>query len=203
MNQRQSLFDQFRALPPILQWGVYIVLGIIVFLVWSEHIAPKSHQFKDRADRIAADVRTVRDTAAMESQIRRHQDIIHGVGQVQKPRSAAQGEIALNQAVNEVVGEHTVTNFSYATRGQQALRAGALPGLTGTMRAQMLTGDLKFNATPDTAMAIIAQLEARPEIELIQMARISRIAGRRVSVHLMLEAWVLPTDGSPRRGGTI
>lgn len=202
MTTQPTLFDRFRTMPRIVQWGAYIAIGIVVFLIWSDYIAPVSREFKERADEIAADVRTVRDTAAMDRQIRAHEDIIRGVGVVQKPRPASQGEIALNQAVNEVVGEFTVTNYSYSMRVQGSLSAGALPGLTGGLRPQLLTGDLKFNATPDVTMAIIAKLESHPEIESLSTVRISRIAGRRVSAHIMLEAWVLPTDGA-RRGGSI
>ena len=202
MSQQTSLIDQFRSMPVIVQWGAYIAVGIVVFLFWSDYIAPVSLEYKQAADRIAEDVRTVRDTAAMEAQIRRHEDIIRGVGPVLKPRPAAQGELALNQAVNEIIGEHDVSNFSYSMRIQGTMSAGALSGLTRNVRPQLLSGDLKFNATPETAMAIIAQLEARPEIEAIASGRLSRMAGRRVSVHLMLEAWVLPTDDR-RRGGSV
>lgn len=202
MNQRQTIFERFRQLPPVVQWGAYIVLGIVVFLVWSDHLAPLSRDYKDQADRIAADVRTVRDTEALQGQIRQQRDVILGIGPVLTPRPAAVGELALSHAVNEVVGKYNVSNFSFGTRNLQAMRAGALPGLTGTMRAHMLTAELKFNATPEMVIEIIADLEARPEIDLIQSVRMTRMAGRRVSAIIFLEAWVLPTDGGGRGGRT-
>lgn len=202
MTQQQSLSQQFRALPRLVQWGAYAAIGIVVFLIWSDYIAPMSQMYKEDADRIAEDVRTVRDTRAMNNLIAQHEDIIRAMGQVQKPRPASQGEIALNQAVNEVVGGYSVTNYSYSMRVQGSLSTGSLPGLTRGKRAQLLSGDLKFNADPDVAIAIIAQLESRPEIESINTVRLSRIAGRRVSAHIMLEAWVLPTDDASR-GGSI
>jgi hypothetical protein len=199
----KTLFDRFREMPRAIQWGTYFALGLVIFLVWSERIAPLARDFKTSADRISADLRVVRDTAAMQQQIDSMQDTIHGVGQVLRPRPAADGEIALNRAVNEVLQDFNISNDSFSARVRGSLQRGSLPGLTGNSPAQLLSGELKFNATPDDAIAIIAALEMRPEIEAINTIFLTRIAGRRVSVQITMEAWVLPLDGGGRRGGTI
>lgn len=189
-------------MPRVVQLGAVAGVAIVIFLIWADYIAPKSREFKERADRIAADVRTVRDTDAMDSSIRQLRETIYGLGEVQPPRPEADGKVAMNRAVNAVMREHTISNDSFSTRVQGSLRPDTLYSLTGGARVQLLTGDLQFDATPDTAIAMISQLESRPEIESITTVRMSRISGRRVRTQVILEAWVLPS-GAPARGGSI
>ncbi len=202
MSGTQQLLERFREMPRLVQWGVYVGIGIIVFLIWTDLIAPKSIEFKERADRIAEDVRTVRDTEAMDHSVRQLRDTIAGLGPVQLPRPEAEGELALTRTVTNMLRQFSVTNDSFSARVQGSLRPDALPGVTGESRVQLVTGDLTFDASPDVAIAIISELESRPEIESITTVRMTRISGRRVRVTAVLEAWVLPL-GAPRAGGSV
>lgn len=196
-----TIFDRYQQQPQVVRWGILAALGIVVFLVWSDYIRPLNHDFKDRADRIAADVQMVRDTEALDQEIKQLEETIHGMGAVQRPRPEGDGKIALNRAVNEVLQQYSISDDSFSTRVSGSLQRGSLPGLTTETPAQLLTGELKFDASPDDAIAIIAALEMRPEVEAVNTVFLSRIGGRRVGVQITLEAWVLPLQRS-RRGGS-
>ena len=59
--------------------------------------------------------------------------------------------------------------------------------------AERITGDLRFEATPEVAMRIIAALESSSEVEAVSTLKIDRMAGRveKVQVRLAVEAWAL------------
>ncbi|MCZ6494322.1 MAG: hypothetical protein O6933_09610, partial [Planctomycetota bacterium] len=64
------------------------------------------------------------------------------------------------------------------------------------------TGDFRFDAAPDEAIAIIAELESSPMIEAISSVRITRVSGtRKVTVDLTVEAWIVSAEPRRRMGG--
>ena len=67
-----------------------------------------------------------------------------------------------------------------------------------------ITGDLRFDASPQEATAIIAELEASPKIEAVSRVRLTRQGGRpKVTVDLSVESWIIATKRQGRRGGGV
>jgi hypothetical protein len=58
-------------------------------------------------------------------------------------------------------------------------------------RIVRISGDLRFDAEPEDTAAIIAALEARPEVESISLVRMLRKDGRTLGVTLTINAWVV------------
>jgi hypothetical protein len=125
---------------------------------------------------------------------------------VERPGHHAEAGPLLTRTVNEILQKHNASKDNFSLRGAQKLKRGLLAGIAGPReRLERLTADVRFNATPEAATAIIAELESRPEIEGISALRITRFSGViRVTVDLVLEAWVSSEDApSARVGGPI
>ena len=61
-----------------------------------------------------------------------------------------------------------------------------------------LSGELKFDATPEQAIAYIAAFEAHPDIEAVSSVRLTKTSAGKVTVRLTLEVWV---EATSRLGG--
>ena len=69
-------------------------------------------------------------------------------------------------------------------------------------QVERITGDLRFDATPEVAAEIIAELEASPDIDAISNIRMTRQPGpRKVTVDLTVETWIITAERRGRGGG--
>jgi hypothetical protein len=195
--------DRFRQLPPLVQWAVSAAVALIVFLVWSDYIQPKISELNAEARTYEEQIERLRRADRLAGEIHQLRDTIRAVGEVQPPRTPSQGEAALHNAINELTTQHYASNVTFNMRPGGTLPRGALSELTGGAQAERLTARVNFEASPNDAMAIIAGLESRPEIETITSAHLTRASGRRLSVVLNVEAWVLPQDQTAARGRGI
>jgi len=194
---RQSA-ERFRQLPPLVQWGVYVAVALIVFFLWNDYIRPQVNELNAEAQRYEERIERLHGADRLAGRIRMMRDTIRAVGDVQPPRAPSEGEAALHNAINELTQEYSASNVTFNMRPGGTLPRGALNELTGGAQAERLTARVNFEAAPDDAMAIIAGLESRPEIETITSAHLTRSSGRRLNVTLNVEAWTLPQD----RGST-
>jgi hypothetical protein len=64
-----------------------------------------------------------------------------------------------------------------------------------------ITGNLRFDATPEEAIAIIAELEANTTIEAVSDVRVTEQSGRQVRVDLTVESWIVSLEQRPQRTG--
>ena len=69
------------------------------------------------------------------------------------------------------------------------------------IRGERLTGDLKFSAKPEVALAILCDLETSPDIDQFSIVRLSKDQNGKVKVHYVLEAWVIASEGSSSAAG--
>ena len=69
---------------------------------------------------------------------------------------------------------------------------------------ERITGDLRFDASPTEAIAIIAELEASPTIEAVSDVRMTLQGGRqKVRVDLTVESWIVSSGRRSRRVGGV
>lgn len=198
----QSL-ERFRQLPPLVRWGTYAAIALIVFLAWDGFVRPKISDLNAEARSYEQRIEGLRRADFLVLQVHQLRDTIRAIGGVKAPRTPSEGEAALHNAINELTARHSASNVTFNMRPGGTLPRGALGDLTGGAQAERLTARVNFEASPDDAIAIIAGLESRPEIETITSAHLTRASGRRLSVVLNVEAWVLPQDRAASVGRGI
>jgi hypothetical protein len=194
MSEHASSFERFRAFPRAIQWAVLAVLAVLLFLVWDEYIAPIGHDWNERADDIQADVNEVRAVHASVREVRNIEDVVTNLGPVEPPTGESVGTASFNNIVNQVIKKHGAVNDSLGFRSKGNLPKDVSPSISRNKRVERWTGDLKFDATPSAAAAIIADLEASPDIEAVESIRMTRDTQGKVKVHLTIEAWVLSSE---------
>lgn len=202
MSERASKMDRFRALPRAIQWAAIAALGMVLFLAWDWYIAPAADRWNKEADAIQNRVHEVRAVQDATSDVGTIRGLVTNLGPVEPPTGESIGAAQFNNVVNQVIKKHGATNDSLGLRSKGKLPKTALPSFARGKRIERWTGDLKFDATPSAAAAIIADLEASPDIEAIESVRISRDAQGKVKVHLAIEAWVLSGEAQPAIGAT-
>jgi hypothetical protein len=112
----------------------------------------------------------------------------------------SEGAEQMAQAVVEVVKKHSTNNFSYDAQRASARLAGGT-ATAGGQRLSKVSGEVQFEATPEEAAKIIADLEASPAIEGISSLGFQRRDGeRKLVVRLTVEAWVFAARSSGRMG---
>lgn len=194
---RESI-ERFRQLPRLVQWGFLIVVGIVLFLIWDQYIAPVTREWNERASRIESQLQMVRDADRLNSDVLKLRETIIGIGEVELPRNVDIAKRQVEEAVNEVTGRFSISNHSFSYRESGTVGRGALAGLPGGQNVEKITGDLRFEASPEDAVAVIAALESRSEIERLVSLQMLKLPNRRVSVRLSLEAWGVPNTAAAR-----
>ncbi|MCZ6852116.1 MAG: hypothetical protein O7F17_10795 [Planctomycetota bacterium] len=203
MTKTQTIWNRFRQLPRAVQWAGLAAIGIGLFLLYDEHVRPITTTWHDHADEMLTEVGEAAKSENRSRQLRAMREPILGLGAVETPSNEAQGSNALNDAVNEVLKRHNVTRDSFNLRGATRLPRSTLSQIIQTNQlVQRITGDFRFDAAPDEAIAIIAELESSPMIEAISSVRITRVSGtRKVTVDLTVEAWIVSAEPRRRMGG--
>ena len=85
-----------------------------------------------------------------------------------------------------------IRSYGLDMRPAQALPSSVLPDVAARIGGVMgrLTADLRFEATPEAATAVVAALDADPAVDAISDLRITyRRDTRRVSVQMTVEKW--------------
>ncbi len=203
MTKTQTIWNRFRQLPRALQWASLAAIGIGLFLLYDQHVRPITTTWHDHADEMLKEVGEAARSENRSRQLRAMREPILGLGAVETPGNEAQGSNSLNDAVNEVLKRHSVTRDSFNLRGATRLPRNTLSQIIQPNQlVQRITGDFRFDAAPDEAVAIIAELESSPMIEAISSLRITRVSGtRKVTVDLTVEAWIVSAEPRKRMGG--
>ncbi len=204
MRRVESIWAAYRRAPKTVQWSIGAAVVAVLFLVWNDFVVRLTDEWDLRAQRMLANVdRVAGDTQRLQS-LGRLRPVVLGLGPLDEPGSESDAEKRLNMAINEVLKEHTVLKDSFNYRGPSKLRRGTLSRVIAPgQQVEHITGDLRFDATPETAAKVIAQLEASADIDAISSLRMTRQAGpRRVTVVLTVEAWIVTAERRARGRGS-
>ncbi|MHC4776206.1 MAG: hypothetical protein ACYTBR_13205, partial [Planctomycetota bacterium] len=204
MTSTENLWQRYLRLPRAGQWAVAAAVGIALFMAWNDYVLTWAAALNDQADKLLADAREAAGGERRARRLNGLRNVIQGLGPVERPGSESQADdLALNDAVNEVLKAHRVSEDSFNYRGPEKLKRGTLSQiLRPGQRVERITGDLRFDASPEEAIAIIAELEASPTIEAVSDVRLAVLAGRqRVRVDLTVESWIESSESRTRRGG--
>ncbi len=199
------LLNRFLSLPRAIQWALLAAIGVTLFLAWDSWVGPMVEDLDRKAETISNDVRSIRAARDLATDLRKTElsNIVTGVGAVRPPRSPAAGTGSFTTVVNELMKKHGITDQDFSLRTRGKLPKNALIGvLPAGKRAERLTGDLKFSAKPEVAVAILAALESSPDIEQVSSVRMTKDQGGKVKVQYTLEAWVQATETATAGSGS-
>lgn len=195
MSEAASIMDRYRRMPRAIRWALLAAIGIALFEVREIVLRPFANAWDHKAEIIEDRVSQVRASQDISREIDQMHDLVRDLGPVDVPRNEADGQKSLNAAIGQVLQKNGATNQSWAIGPKGNLSKTALPSIANGKRIERLAGDLKFDATPKAAAAIIAELESNPDIETVDSVRMTRDAsGGKVKVHLTIEAWVLASE---------
>ena len=201
MNEQSTWSQRFAQLPRAAQWALIGAVVIIALLIYTDYLWKFADEWNDEADGIRSQVRQAALTNSGFDRIDRMKDLISGVGPVVKPTTEADANKALTQSVNAILKLHSVSNDDFKIRPPARLPTGTLEKIVQgrNQRVERLTGELRFDASPEHTLAILAELESSEDIESVSHVRLNKLPGtRKLSVRLTVEAWILSSVA--RRG---
>lgn len=194
-----SLSDTWRNTSPVIRWS--LVAGVVVLggyfaltPLWN-----KAESLKRRGDSLESALRKRADFATEKS--------IDGAvitGTLEKLGSPNMpGKLkaeAFARVVDGVLSRNQVVGSVTERKVRLATEATATLGM-GTIDRLIL--EVTFEATPDTVVAILAELEKAPEVAAVSRVRIDKSVARdegsqTVRATITPEAWVLAADSSAR-----
>ena len=173
-----------------MQWSVYALLGLLLFLIWDRAAWPLTTDWNQRATAIQDNVRQVRESQELLEQFQSLHSQITAIGAVKLPGDKARRNSAVQNLVNEILGKYSVSEQSLVITDGRVTK-GTLKSVTGSSKLGAIKGELQFTATPDVATAIISELESDEHIEFISVVRLNKAPGKKIKVRLTLEAWVI------------
>jgi hypothetical protein len=203
MTTTRNLWHRYRQLPRAGQWAIAATVAVALILIWTDHVMVWATAWNEQADELLNDARDAAGGERRVSRVDGLRNTIQGLGPVQRPGQEAQAEMALNDAVNEVLKRHTVSRDSFNYRGPTKLPRGTLSRVIRSGdHVEQITGDLRFDSTPEAAIAIIAELESSPALEAVSDVRIMKQAGsHKVTVDLTVASWIVSRERRSRRVG--
>ncbi len=200
MNEKSTWSQRFAQLPRAARWAL-VGAVVILALLFTDYLWKFTDKWNDQADVIRFQVRQAARTNGGLDRIDRMKDLISGVGPVVKPTTEADANKALTQSVNEILKLHSVSNDDFKIRPPARLPTGTLEKIVQgrNQRVERLTGELRFDASPEHTLAILAGLESSEDIESVSHVRLNKLPGtRKLNVQLRVEAWIL--SSVTRRG---
>ena len=196
-DQRTTIFDRFQSAPRAVQWAIYFGIFLLLFVVWVDQLAPLKTKWDNQADKIKAQVDAVNGGANLISSVEKRQSTIIALGPSDMPMSETKAGEALTGAVVTVFDQNRVDNHEYTlSRGKRLPRTVASGLVSGRERLVQLSCEVKFSATPDQTMQIIADFENRPEVAAVSQVRLRKGDRGSLEVSLTLDAWVIEESGS-------
>ena len=202
MNEQKTWSQRFNELPRAARWAIIGTVAIVALLMYFDYLGKFADQWNSEADGIRSQVRQAASTNSELDGGRSMEDLISGIGVVEKPADEAKANEALTETVNAIIKRHAVSKDDFKIRRPSRLPTGTLEKIVkgSNKRVEKLTGELRFEASSENMLAIIAELESSPDIESVSHVRLNKLSGtRKLSVQLQVEAWIL---ASVTRRGT-
>jgi hypothetical protein len=176
--------EQYQAMSATGRFAM-VVLGVIVLLLlWSELFLPWANGWGEQATAIEQSIVMIDDAGRGGLSTR---NAVLAYGPVETPGTREDGSQALLVAIKAVMAHYGITDYKLNESGSGV----TVRGLTGG-RIERIKADLTFNAQGETAIEVIADLEANAAIESIESLRLTR--GKRsgtLDITATAEAWVL------------
>ena len=85
MRALEKTIQQLHEKPRAMQWSVYALLGLLLFLIWDKAASPLTNDWKQQADAIQEDVRQVKMSEELLEQFQSLHSQITSIGAVKLP----------------------------------------------------------------------------------------------------------------------
>lgn len=191
--------EQYRTWPRSARWLVWAGVGLIAYFALVEPglgLVVRLHQQAASARAALEQMHEAQAERERRQAAVRRAEVRLGAA-VAEPAPASQGAAALDARIAEVLRRHGVDSYTSQAR-LAPLRAGELSRVSGSASVARLVRDLRFEASPESAIHVLAELEQSPDVTSIASVELRRAdVGRALRVALSLETWVLQPERSP------
>lgn len=200
-----TMWQKFANLPRVAQWTVIAVISLVTYLAYTDYVWAIADDWNTKADVIEARIKDAHDKVDQGKRMKMMSSLIRGLGPVEEPqRDINAASTALKQTINAILKSHSVTDDDFKASRPSKLPQQTLANLTnGTSnRVESLSAVLSFDASVQTTLAIISELESSPDIEAVSDVHLTKLPGsRKLSVRLIVVAWVYTS--ATRRGAGV
>ncbi len=179
-----------------LQWAFWAAAFTLAFLIWDATVAELGATWAAEVKQKELQIKELQRPTTLTSTIK---NAVTSFGEVELPRKKSEGAAALTEVVHEILSKHKVKNDEYTRTKTNRMKSGSLPGIVSSgQHVEKVIGDIRFEATQEEVLNVIAEFESSPWIDAISNVRLSKKDGRMIRVDLSVEAWVVST--TQRRG---
>jgi hypothetical protein len=196
------LRDLYVRLPRAARWVLWAAVVFVAYFVIAEPVLDKTYQLNERANNIESALARERSIAAAWSDTNTPAAAARAAFGAPLPPGPSEARTrALYTRINRILESHRLAADIAERRAP--LRDANADTLAGPgNRVDRFILDLTFEATPETAAAVIADLESAEEVAAVGRVQMRRVeAGRgerssgRIRVTLSPEAWILVPAG--------
>ena len=196
----QKIAQWYRTLPRSGRWLVIAGLVLLGYfpIDWALGVA---NSINASADRYASLIR--RNNSGVSDQKLQMATMTQAVqtfGVVNEPTDAKTAGDAITKRVNAVLKANRIKDFKIRDRMLSLPNNGPLAAtLAPGESIDRMIKDVEFDASPDTLVAILSQLEQSPEVAAVSQVRLGKATGggsrgssapRVLTVSLSIETWV-------------
>ncbi len=196
------LFDTIEKQQRAVQWGIYALVFIAAFMIWSEVIDPRRQAWAEQASDYESRIAEVRSASDLARDFENQKNTIVSIGKVDVPESRRAASEKINSSVNRILDEHrsAISEDSFELTSGRMLDKRDAARLIGASRsAERLSGKLELEANRLVVSQIIASLEADEHIEAVRSVRLTHLGRDDVRAMIEFEAWVIAETGNQRR----
>ncbi|HVZ94332.1 MAG TPA: hypothetical protein VG797_07470 [Phycisphaerales bacterium] len=199
----KRLWEKFKSLPRSVRWLAFFLIALVVpYFLIVEPVMDRSSDLSSQADQLQSSLKRSADRAARAESA--GQSLALGqtrFGAIKFPGDSKQIE-ALNERIQEIFDAHPVSSMTQKSLPPALIGKDVMAGvLKEGEQLQRVQVQLTFETTPDSAMAIIADLERAPEVYVIGrtvLRKLEKDGKRLVTAQLYVETWIVTPKGGAK-----
>lgn len=204
----RALAERWVLLPRSIRWLMLAATAAAIYFAVVEPVLDATVSYSTRADQLQAGLDRSRERRAEDSEAGRA--LMLGATRFGNPLApSARGasgaddrSAAINARIESILRDRNLRALSIKARALTPLGRNAFAGVIGLdEQAHRLVIDLDFEADPESAMTVIADLERAPEFSSIgrlSLRGLDREGQRLVQVSVSPEAWIITRKGGRR-----
>ncbi|MFZ9880150.1 MAG: hypothetical protein ACO3QC_01955 [Phycisphaerales bacterium] len=186
----EKALERYRMLPRAGRWGAIAGVVFIGFTLLDSVFWPIADDLNARADRLTTVLERASSRAEEFPEEIEASAIVHGPNLVPGREMLSKEKLA--STIVTVLREKGVNQFGLDIRPAQPLPSTVLPEIAAELGGQMgrSVADLRFEATPDVATTLVAELDKNPAIDAVSDLKLTyNPQTKRVAVQMSLEKW--------------
>lgn len=197
-----SLGHIWQRLPRVARWGVSAALSIGLYFIGMEPTVDQMAKYTSRAD---ADATVLSQYASggesLKNAARALSVGVRQFGEVKFPADPEQTALELNRTVDEILRKHGIEGVTTTSRVSSMGNKGPFATkMSTTHNVERVIKQVDFEAMPEPAFAVLADLEKSPLVTTISTVQIRQAdardrRNRNVVLSLTIEAWQLAKKG--------